>query len=298
VRESEYREIVEECVEFGWLNYYQDAEFRQIERETLLPALAELRGAQQVLASIFLQQEYLEPGVALAPSGQPLPELLADPPLPAAVVEAFDAAGASRGTMLLARSPEPGTRRTVASAAAALARERGFHLFRVLGRLLPDGRRDQVYEPLITEVLGALAETARAEFCAHRGQYLQLMAPLGFFPVRPGGVFNTDPGLNRTKLNKAFCDLLQLQVRLGTGPVCLLAEEAHLFPRLGLEALAYLAWIVTSGTMGISGLGEEDRTLDELPFLLVMTSESPPDAAQQAWTEQMSRRRARIVDIA
>jgi hypothetical protein len=295
MNEQRYREIVEECIEFGWLNQYQDQEFREIEREVLLPGLEELRDAQQVLASVFLQREYLEPGVALAPSPLPWPVHEANAELPEPLASSFDAAEANRGHFLLVQSAEPAERRRAAAAAAAAAAARGWLVLRAVGRTVEDGRRDPVLEPLITQALLALGEAARAELCVKRGQYLQLMAPLTYFPVRPGGVFNTDPGLNRTKLNGA---LLELLLRLAdTTGVCVLAEEAQLFPGLAREALGYLAWTLKNGNMGLSGLGVEDRPLNESRVLVLVTAAPHATEQEREWVERLEKRRVRRVDL-
>jgi hypothetical protein len=295
VRESDYREILAECLELGWLSRFQQDELSELERGPLAMAWAEMHAAQQVLAAVFLQHEYLEPGVAPAPSGRPLPELGAASELPPALGEALEAAALSRGRLVLAQSASSGRRGAVAAAAAQAARHAGFAVFRARGRLLEDGRRDRVLEPLVTELLRALPEPERAELCVRRGQYLQLMAPLGYFPVRPGGVYNLDPAMNRLKLNKALLELLLAVLR--QRPLCVLAEETQLFPRLGLEALGYLAWIVQNGTMGLGGLAAEDRMLDERQFLLLMTSAPPEDEQGREWLARMRQRRSHIVQL-
>jgi hypothetical protein len=293
--QKQYRDVVEECIEFGWLNQDQDAEFRRIERDVLLPGLAELREAQQILASMFLQREYIEPGVALAPSPLPWPAYGSGAELPQPLMSAFEAADGGRGRMALIQSASDQTRRRAATAVAQEAARRGWLVLRAVGRTLQDGRRDPVYERLVTEGLLALDADARSELCLHRGQYLQLMAPLDLFPVRPGGVFNTDPGLNRTKLNAAFQELL---LRLSdTRGVCLLAEEAQVFPALVREALAYLAWTLKSGTMGLTGLGTEDRVLAQSRVLLLVTCVPPDTQELRAWAELLGQRRVPLLDL-
>lgn len=295
MEETQYRAIVEECREFGWLDQYQQKDLEQLESNIILRNLKHFLGAHQILAAIFLDQEYLEDDVAVSPSGEPLAPLESDLPLPQGIDLVLGAAAHGKGSMLFAQGNVLALRDGIAGAVARDALQQGFTVLRVRGRFRSDGHLDRVVEPLVEQMLNHLEETRKRDFLVFRGQYLQLVCPIELFPVRPGGVYNLDPSMNRLKLCKAILDLL-LEILRET-PVVLLAEEIQHFPSLGKELLAYLAWIVNSGNMGLSGLDANEPTLDQSRFFLMMTSSEEAMSHREDWLETMRRRGVRFVEL-
>ncbi len=297
--ESDYREIIRECQEFGWLGDHQLADFRRLEQLFLDSRLGEIQSAADILAAIFLAEEYLEEGVALAPWTEPPPRTQPGSlgeTAPEPVMDALASAAKQKGTAFVGLAEEKAVRLRTSAATIRWAESRGFTVLRAAGRRLPDGRRDRSLAPLIRASLETFEDGDKLDrFLSDKCQYLQLLISPTHFCRRPGKVFNIDPGSNRLKLFKACLELfLRL---LASRSICLVAEEIHLFPGLARKFLAYLAWVLRCGDMGLTGLGEDYRTLDRTHFAMIGFSEPPASRSEKEWLATMSRRNVRILTL-